>query len=104
MPDFPLPLAAFEEYMLCDDRPQYPMNIIARLRFAGQLDRRATAEALETVVRATPCCEPRFARPRRADWNGSRRQIVLPQFHGSTTRKAIASPRWDRSTFFLNRD
>ena len=42
-----LPLTAFEEYMLRDDRPNYPMNIIARLRFAGQLDRRATAAALE---------------------------------------------------------
>ena len=30
MPDFPspLPLAAFEEYMLRDDRPKYPMSII----------------------------------------------------------------------------
>ena len=56
MPDFPspLPLAAFEEYMLWDDRPSYPMSIIARLRFAGQLDRRATAEALETVVARHP--------------------------------------------------
>ncbi len=50
----PLPLTAFEEYMLRDDRPKYPMSIIARLRFAGQLDRRATAEALETVVARHP--------------------------------------------------
>ena len=56
MPDFPspLPLAAFEEYMLRDDRPAFPMSIIARLRFAGQLDRCATAEALETVVARHP--------------------------------------------------
>ena len=56
MPNFPspLPLTAFEEYMLRDDRPKYPMSIIARLRFAGQLDRRATTEALETVVARHP--------------------------------------------------
>ena len=56
MPDFPspLPLAAFEEYLLCDDQPKHPMSIIARLGFAGQLDRRATAEALETVVARHP--------------------------------------------------
>ena len=56
MPNFPspLPLAAFEEYMLRDDRPKYPMSIIARLRFTGQLDRRATTEALETVVARHP--------------------------------------------------
>jgi len=56
MPDFPLPLplTAFEEYMLWDDRPNYPMSIFARLKFSGQLDRRATAEALETVVACHP--------------------------------------------------
>lgn len=36
----PLPLAAFEEYMVRDDRPTYPMSIVARLRFTGHLDRR----------------------------------------------------------------
>ncbi len=50
----PLPLAAFEEYMLRDDRPKYPMSIIARLNFAGRLERRATEEALETVVARHP--------------------------------------------------
>jgi len=52
MPTFPspLPLTAFEEYMLRDDRPEYPMSIIARLRFAGELDREVTMEALATVV------------------------------------------------------
>ena len=34
----PLPLAAFEEYMLWDDQPKRPMGIIASLRFAGRLD------------------------------------------------------------------
>ena len=51
---FPLPLAAFEEYMLRDDRPKHPMSIIAQLRFAGQLDRRAAAEALQAVVARHP--------------------------------------------------
>src|SRR5208337_905834 len=56
MPNFPspLPLTAFEEYMLRDDRPKYPMSIVARLRFAGQLDRQVTTEALQTVVARHP--------------------------------------------------
>jgi hypothetical protein len=56
MPDFPLPLplTAFEEYMLCDDRPTYPMSIIARLEFSGRLDRHATVAALEAVVARHP--------------------------------------------------
>ena len=56
LPDFPspLPLTAFDEYMLWDDRPKYPMSVIARLRFVGQLEHGATAEALETVVARHP--------------------------------------------------
>jgi hypothetical protein len=75
MPSFslPLPLAAFEEYMLRDDRPTYPMSIIARLRFAGQLDRRATAEALETAVARHPLlrAQVRKARRGRLEWINS---------------------------------
>jgi len=56
MPNFPspLPLAAFEEYMLRDDRPKYPMSIVARLKFCGQLDRQTTTEALAAAVARHP--------------------------------------------------
>jgi hypothetical protein len=72
MPSFslPLPLAAFEEYMLRDDRPKYPMSIIARLRFAGQLDRRAATEALETVVARHPLLRAKVRKTQagRLEW------------------------------------
>jgi len=52
MSDFPspLPLTAFEEYMLRDDRPTHPMIIIARLRFAGRLNQQAGTAALEQTI------------------------------------------------------
>jgi hypothetical protein len=50
----PLPLAAFEEYMLWDDRPQHPMNILARLKFDGQVNRQAMEEAVVSVVARHP--------------------------------------------------
>ncbi|MEI8374776.1 MAG: WS/DGAT domain-containing protein [Planctomycetota bacterium] len=64
MPDFPLPLplTAFEEYMLRDDRPNYPMSIVARLRFTGQLDRRATSEALEMALARHPLLRAKIRR------------------------------------------
>ena len=70
---WPLPLAAFEEYMLRDDRPKYPMSIIARLRFAGQLDRQATAEALETAVARHPLLRAKVCKTRtgRLKWIAS---------------------------------
>lgn len=75
MPDFPLPLplAAFEEYMLWDDRPTHPMSIVARLRFAGQLDRRASALALEAVVARHPLLRAKVHKtPRgRLEWTAA---------------------------------
>lgn len=44
---FPLPLTAFERYMLVDDRPQWPMTFCVQLQFRGSLDR----AAFETAVR-----------------------------------------------------
>lgn len=44
------PLTAFEEYMLCDDRPAYPMTGVFRLRLSGILDRNAFESALNSVV------------------------------------------------------
>ena len=66
----PLPLTAFEEYMLRDDRPKYPMSMIARLSFAGQLDRQATTEALETAVARHPLLRAQVRRTRagRLEW------------------------------------
>ena len=34
---FPLPLSVYEEFMLADDRPAYPMNFFCRLRWLGQI-------------------------------------------------------------------
>jgi NRPS condensation-like uncharacterized protein len=66
----PLPLVAFEEYMFRDDRPSYPMGIVARLRFQGQLDRQAASAALEQVVSRHPLLRARIqeARPGRFAW------------------------------------
>ena len=87
MPNFPspLPLAAFEEYMLRDDRPKYPMSMFARLRFAGQLDRRATTEALETVVARHPLLRAKVRKTRagRLEWIAAAdRPLSLPWIDG----------------------
>ncbi len=64
MPNFPspLPLAAFEEYMFRDDRPKYPMGIIARLRFSGRLDPQAAEIALRQVVARHPLLRAKIQR------------------------------------------
>ncbi len=47
---FPLPIVAFEDYMLADDRPSYPMNFFIRMKFSGRVCRRAATAALEQVA------------------------------------------------------
>ncbi|NLF07741.1 MAG: hypothetical protein GX594_07145, partial [Pirellulaceae bacterium] len=37
---FPLPLTAFERYMLLDDSPGYPMVFALSARLSGEIDRR----------------------------------------------------------------
>jgi hypothetical protein len=50
----PLPLVAFERYMLADDQPEHPMTFIVRLVFSGELDRPAFAAAAAMAVRRHP--------------------------------------------------
>ena len=50
----PLPFVPFESYMLADDRPAYPMNMVMRLRFSGQFDRATLETAMSTAVSRHP--------------------------------------------------
>ena len=44
------PLTALEEYMLCDDRPAFPMTGIVRLRFSGFLEKAAWEATVNTAT------------------------------------------------------
>ena len=67
-----LPLTAFEEYMLRDDRPAYPMSIVARLRFAGALHPPAANAALKAAIARHPLlrAKTRLAANGRYEWVG----------------------------------
>ena len=51
---FPLPLVAFEHYLLADDRADYPTNFFFRLKFTGTFERAAFCSALETALARHP--------------------------------------------------
>jgi hypothetical protein len=53
----PLRLVPFESYMLADDRPAFPMNVLLRFRFSGRFDR----PTLETAVAAAVSRHPLLA-------------------------------------------
>jgi hypothetical protein len=70
---WPLPLTAFEEYMIRDDRSAYPMCIIARLQFAGRLDTQAAEVAWRQAFSRHPLpgATVRINRKRRPEWTSA---------------------------------
>lgn len=50
----PLPFTPFEEYMLLDDSPSYPMDSLRLLRFVGEMDVRLLFESIKAVVQQQP--------------------------------------------------
>jgi hypothetical protein len=68
---FPLPFTAFEEYMLADDRPTFPMNFFVGLRFEG----RVAPEALVAAVRHARRRHPLLS---AVAWRARRRWFWTP--------------------------
>ncbi len=71
---FPLPLTAFEKFMLTDDRPDYPMTFTLCYEFSGQIDRQAWEQAYHLALDRHPmltACVSRRSRwvpaPQRRD-------------------------------------
>ncbi len=66
---FPLPLVPFEEYMLVDDRPAYPMSFFLKLIFSGEFDRVLLDAALRTAIERHPLLSARVgAKKNRFEW------------------------------------
>ncbi len=59
-----LPLTAFEEHMLLDDRASHPMVIVARFDFSGPAPLEKLHAAFDSVVRDEPLLSARIHRPR----------------------------------------
>ena len=58
----PLKLTPFEEYMLCDDCPEYPMTGFFRLRFSGKLNFQAMESAIQAATARHPLLRSRVFR------------------------------------------
>jgi hypothetical protein len=91
---FPLPLAAFEHYMLVDDRPAYPMTFFLRLRFTGNFERSRFHDALSVASIEHPLL--------RANVHGAATGITSQLAWVDASDKEL-SVRWDTGhpTVFL---
>ena len=90
---FPLPVAAFEDYMLADDRPAYPMNFFIRMKFSGTIDQQAAEEALREVAKRHPLMtsQIRDRGRRKARWVRADAAARIP-FHSITLEDPSAFP------------
>ncbi len=76
---FPLPLTAFEQALLVDDRPAYPMTVFCRLRFTGFLKPAAFQAALQTIIQRHPLLQAVIRRNWLGQW------VWVPHPHASPT-------------------
>ena len=99
MPDFPspLPLAAFEEYMLGDDRPEYPMGIVGRLGFTGRLDPQAASAAFQEVIRCHPLLRAKIQKTAAGRWTWVPAEDRLPSIQWLGGLVGDRLPRCGRS-------
>jgi hypothetical protein len=87
----PLPLVNFEQHMLFDDRPAYPMNFFIRLHFSGRLDLPALRDVLPTVLVRHPLLRAVVRKVgRRQEWISS---TILPTIHAVSPRDGECVPK-----------
>lgn len=105
---FPLPLVAFERYMLADERPDFPMTFHLRLDVSGTLDERAFTLAvgeavgrhplLRAVVRRLPgrglCWVPLDAFDTPISWASSLPAVTDPEVHQLDIRERPGIRLW----------
>jgi len=88
-----LPLVSFEEYMLVDDCPAYPMNFFARLKFSGRFDREKLNEALGVAVSRHPLLHRRVEEDKRGRLQWVAAEEDMPAVEWIDVNEADAYPR-----------
>lgn len=87
-----LPLTPFEQYMLLDDRPAYPMNFFVRLRFTGRLDPDLFPRACSQAAGQHPLLCARIGQRRRERWQWATDSPVLPAVEWHAVAPADSLP------------
>jgi hypothetical protein len=92
---FPLPLVAFEDYMLTDDCADYPATFFFRLRFAGRWDRAGLAAAAAVAVARHPLLRAvvRRSQSGRPEWVAAEDPQPAIDWHGGAL-PAAAPADW----------
>lgn len=107
----PLNLSPFEDYMVWDDRPEYPMTFVVRMEFDGEIDREATQEALSNALLRHPLLQA-VVQPAKGNrdgwvhatngkipisWGSLDESIELPEGEAINIREQVGLRIWIRS-------
>ncbi len=76
--EFPLPLTAFEEYLLLEDCPSFPFSMLTRMHFSGRIRRSALEAAIQVVLPRHPLLTARVGRSGRRGFHWESMQGAQP--------------------------
>jgi hypothetical protein len=108
---FPLYLTPFEEYMLWDDRTDYPMTFVVKMEFEGTVDREAISLALPKALKRHPLLQA-IVRPAKGNrdcwvaapnpeveisWGMLDQPLELPRGEAIDLRSEVGLRVWIRS-------
>lgn len=89
---FPLPLAAFEEYLLLDDRPGYRMTYLVEQTFDGEIDRAAFDVGVAEASRRHPLLNAFVKRRWLRGWNWVSAGDARPAVDWGTLNQPVNLP------------
>lgn len=100
---WPMRLAAFEEFMLCDDRPGYRQTFVIEQSFEGEIDRAAFEASVPEACRRHPLLNSLVRRMRlwrwhwigphgrhpELDWGGWEQPVRFPEDDGIDLKREV---------------
>lgn len=89
---FPLHLTPFENYMLVDDRPAYPMTFVVQLRFTGAINREAFEKAVPLSLRHHPLLQANIGPGKGGKESWVEAKNSLPYIHWGASDEPIDFP------------
>lgn len=109
---FPLYLTPFEEYMLWDDRTDYPMTFVIKMEFDGKLNRAAITDALPKALSRHPLLQANIKPAKgnrdcwvaavqpavKISWGASDEPLDLPRGEAIDLRQEVGLRVWIRTT------
>lgn len=84
----PLPLTPFEEYVITENSPSFPMNMFCRMRFRGKIDYKTYVQAAHNVMARHPLLQAKLEKTAagKLQWVAAEEPGAVPLIQEEPTR------------------